>query len=113
MTKVKYNIKEFKILLSKYKEITLKDIKIYQRKKDIYYYLKDKTGFGNTKTCILCKLGCANCLYAKITNDLFISCITKTYRKMDTALTPLQLYNAIQKRIKVLEAVILIYNEFK
>lgn len=68
------------------------------------------TGFGTTGSCSLCNachVNCSNCIYS-VLNDVEDgrNCLDITYHKVDCAITPEELYEAIQFRIDRLQKAI-------
>lgn len=108
------NIVAAKILLEKYKSITLEELKEkYEKYAYItgFHVLNAITGFGSTKDCILCQevySVCSNCIYSFRSNNKYIRshCMDTIYQEMSEALSAEGLYNAIQKRISYLTHVI-------
>jgi hypothetical protein len=113
-----YNIKEFKELRDRYNSITLEEIENIFKECDENraYYL---TGFGNDRSCTLCKsaregYNCEKCIwwwYNPIKNNSFdATCqymkLAKTYYAIDEANTPKELLKAFRNRAKLMTEVI-------
>lgn len=69
------------------------------------------TGFGVTGTCPLCQscnTQCGNCVHSLEGryNGIDYPCIDVAYRNIDNALTPEDLYTALQSRIDLLESLL-------
>ena len=95
------NLKEFKELIERYETITLEEIKETEFVKE--YTAKGLTGFGDPKTCSLCKVGCTDCVYGSIIStgeDCLGGENKKTYTRIESADTPLKLRNAFRARAK-------------
>lgn len=101
-------------LLKKYRDISITELKevadrrfaIGQGDKLGFVVMAELTGFGTSK-CRLCrKYGCHKCPVYKATDTRCTTGINRdTYIAIGEAKTPIELYNAIQKRIKHLEEV--------
>jgi len=97
------NIKEFKALVKRYETITLQEIK--DKWLPGYNAATRLTGFGNGNTCTLCiaqasdRTKCYNCIYPypmgcrEHPNEL-------SYDRIQSANTPLKLFNAYKTRAK-------------
>jgi hypothetical protein len=115
-------------LLKKYRGITLRMLRGAVRGSEPHYiaiavqrYLRKKTGFGYTGTCVLCKeyyirdikgRRCVDCIYYDHIDDEGMLRSTpcmrglsgKTYNALCCSTTPEQMYDAIQDRIRFIES---------
>ena len=117
----KYNIKEFEELLKKYSNITIGQIEyLYKDKIGLSNILHELTGFGSSRTCILCKnMGesCKFCLYNyRRKKPIDTMCLEGIYEETyDILLHPgscKELYDTIQKRIKIIRRTIKKYYKY-
>ena len=102
-----------KELIQEYKNITLEQLeKLYETFKDGKSVLYEITGFGYTRTCILCIYAegrCENCIHKYNPNwedKRIFPCTNDIYTKMANAKDADSLYTAIQERINYLEKLI-------
>lgn len=115
------NLEAAKELVKKYRSISLQDIKnVVEDKGDQWYnmesILHNITGFGDTKTCMLCKAignvvsyGCAGCIYYNLANseDCRYPCTSHpSYEDIEDASDPYDLFLAIRRRADYLENLI-------
>lgn len=96
----------FQSLIELYKSITLEHIK--ERSSSHMCggsVLNSLTGFGCQNECILCKAAeynCSLCYWAKH-NNVIKACINENYKKIVDTRKALDLYNALQERIQIME----------
>ena len=92
------NEKAFRELIMVYESIDAADIEYWLVNKDpdtlkLHEYLRIKTGFGNSKSCMLCKavtdqftsrIDCDNCLWMIVTKNIcFGGCNKQTFQTLD------------------------------
>jgi hypothetical protein len=107
------NLDELILLLNKYKSITLDEIESHwndleKTDKNIEVYGEDVanriTGFANPLDCAVCSVvnnKCIDCVWLKLFNEFCYS--NDTYKDIEHACTPLELYKAINARAKYIE----------
>ena len=125
------NEKAFRELIMVYESIDAADIEYWLVNKDpdtlkLHEYLRIKTGFGDGKTCILCKavaepligwVSCDKCLWMIVTKDkCFGSNNKQTYRALDKYIVDTKNYDIeeitktildkINKRVKRMKLVL-------
>ena len=112
------NRKEARLLIEKYRSISLKDIKAVSvriaNKRGLHVLdgAETLTGFGKINKCILCKpignppFDCTGCIHYELTGrpHSFSPCTgTKFYDDISKATTPTKLRNAFRRRADYIE----------